>query len=356
MSDIQEQAEFKGALTAEDTSRLSEHVAGLVNAGLPLAPGLRALAQEIPRGPLRTSLAQLADALERGDSLDEAVEAQKGQIPAHFRGLVLGGIRSGRLGDVLSRFTGYMSIGTELKRKLWLSLAYPMLSIAVALALFLFVHLVLVTMFEAIFLDFGIPLPQITMAMLILSRFLRAAWPVLLIASGILVFGWIGFKLGLSQPVRRSMATKLPITGGVWRSISLAEFAHLLALLLESRLSLPEALRLTGEGVQNRDLDRACQEMATAVEQGTPLALAMASRSELPSGLPRLLRWASDRNAIAEILHMAGEMFEARARGQATFAGTVMAVLSAFVVLWGVFTVVFGLMLPIITLISRLSG
>ena len=53
---------------------------------------------------------------------------------------------------------------------------------------------------------------------------------------------------------------------------------------------------------------------------------------------------------------MAGEMFEARARGQATFAGTVMAVLAAIVVLWGVFTVVFGLMLPMVTLISRLSG
>ena len=34
----------------------------------------------------------------------------------HLRGLVLGGIRSGRLGDVLGRFSGYVSIGTELGR------------------------------------------------------------------------------------------------------------------------------------------------------------------------------------------------------------------------------------------------
>ena len=92
---------------------------------------------------------------------------------------------------------------------------------------------------------------------------------------------------------------------------------------------LPEALRLTGEGVQNDDLDRACQAMAADVERGSDLLPeAMAGRPELPTGLARLLRWATDQNAIAEILHMAGEMFEARARGQATFAGTVMAVLA----------------------------
>ena len=60
------------------------------------------------------------------------MDEQKDRIPPHLRGLVLGGIRSGRLGDVLGRFSGYVSIGTELGRKLWLSLAYPILSIFVA--------------------------------------------------------------------------------------------------------------------------------------------------------------------------------------------------------------------------------
>ena len=356
MPDFSDQVEAKGPLTAEETARLSEQVAGLVKAGLPLGPGLRALGEEVPRGRLRRSLSELAAALDRGEPLDAAVEEQKDRIPPHLRGLVLGGIRSGRLGDVLGRFTGYMSIGTELNRKLWLSLAYPIMSILVALVLFLFVHLVVVVMFESIFRDFGMDLPRMTVGMLLFSRFLRAAWPVLAILATALAVLWLVSRLVLKAPARRSLATRVPVLGGVWRSISWAEFSHLLALLLESRLPLPEALQLTGQGVQNEDLDRACQAMAADVERGMPLARAMVGRPELPTGLSRLLRWASDNNAIADILHMAGEMFEARARGQATFAGTVMAVLAAFVVIWGVFTVVFGLMLPMVTLISRLSG
>jgi len=356
MSDSPEQDDAKGTLTPEETGRLTDGIAGLARSGRPLGPGLGALGSELPRGRLRRSLFELSAALSRGKPLGAALEEQKERIPPHLRGLVQGGLRSGRLGDILGRFSAYMGIGTELKRKLWLSLAYPILSILVAIALFVFVNVVLVTQFETIFRDFGISLPQLTVGMLLVSHALRSGWPALLIAVVGIVVLWLVLRVVLKPPDRRSLATKIPVIGGVWRYTSWAEFCHLLALLLESQLPLPEALRLAGEGVQNTDLDRACQVMAREVEQGGTLAQAMEARPELPSGLARLLRWATKQNAIAEILHMAGEMFEARAKGQAMFAGTVMAVLSVVIVLWGVFSVIIGLMLPMVTLISKLSG
>jgi hypothetical protein len=52
---------------------------------------------------------------------------------------------------------------------------------------------------------------------------------------------------------------------------------------------------------------------------------------------------------------MAGAMFEARGRAYATFAGTVLNVLCVLVVFQMVWFVP-ALFLPLITLISRLSG
>jgi type II secretory pathway component PulF len=356
MSNASEKVGPKGSLKPEETARLSEQIGGLARSALPLGPGLSALSDELPRGELRTSLRELAAALNRGVSLDVAMEQQDDRVPAHLRGLVQGGLRSGRLGEILSQFTAYLSIGTELKRKLWLSLAYPIMSIVVALALFVFVHVFVVAMFETIFRDFAIPLPGITLGMMLVSRVLRAGWPALVVfGGGILVF-WLGLRVFVRAADRVSLATQVPVVGRVWRYISWAEFCHLLALLLESRLTLPEAVRLAGEGVENSNLARASVSMADDLERGVTLAQAMRLRREFPPGLSRLLRWATDNNAVAEILHMAGEMFEARSRSQAMFAGTVMAVLSVVIVLWGVFAVVGGLMLPLVTLISRLSG
>jgi type II secretory pathway component PulF len=158
---------------------------------------------------------------------------------------------------------------------------------------------------------------------------------------------------------------------------------------------MPEALVLTGQGVQDEDVDRACRAMARDVEGGRSLSEAMSGRTlvvepsgpfdhlgrkggspeppsmenlisaregaaairrAMPGSLARLLKWAENHRAIAEILHMAGEMFEARSRAQAAFAGTVMGVLAVVGVIMGIFIVVVGLFLPLVTLVSRLSG
>lgn len=356
MSDPTSQAETRGGLTGDEAARLSGQIAELTRSGLPLGPGLAALGSELPGGRLRAALEGLASAIDRGVPLDEALEEQRDRIPPHLRGLVAGGLKTGQLGDILGRFSAYAGVGVELKRRFWLSLAYPILSIVVALAVWLFVHVVLVGMFDQIFRDFGIPLPQMTVGMLLVSRGLRAGWPVL----PILFFGglglWLLARLVLPAAQRRSVAKRIPVVGKVWRYISWAEFSHLLGLLLESRLPLPEALRTAGEGVQDADLDRASRRMAEDVEGGRDLAGALLARPELPAGLARLLHWAGGHEAKAEVLHMAGEMFEARARSQAAFAGTVMAVLSVILILWGVFSVIGGLMLPLVSLISKLSG
>ena len=95
-----------------------------------------------------------------------------------------GGLRTGKLGDVLGRFSSYASIGTELKRGLWLGVAYPLFTILLAFALLMLVDGFLVAQFENIFRDFGIPLPKLTIVLIETSRMVRAGWPVLAILLG----------------------------------------------------------------------------------------------------------------------------------------------------------------------------
>ena len=62
MADVTDRVEANESLTAEETARLSEHLAGLVKAGLPLGPGPAALGEEIPSRPT----AELARGAGRG--------------------------------------------------------------------------------------------------------------------------------------------------------------------------------------------------------------------------------------------------------------------------------------------------
>ena len=191
----------------------------------------------------------------RGSPLEQTLETHEGQIPPQLRGLVIAGIRSGKLGDLLGRISEYAGVGTEIRRRLWLNLMYPFLTAVAAVSLFVFVCTNLVNQFELIFKDFGVPLPQLTIAVITISHFLRSIWAPVFTLIAVTAVCLLIIRVFLTPPLRRSLAARLPIVGAVWRSTSHAEFCHLLALLLESDLPLPEALRLTGQGVQDADMD-----------------------------------------------------------------------------------------------------
>ncbi len=119
---------------------------------------------------------------------------------------------------------------------------------------------------------------------------------------------------------------------------------------------MPEALRLAGVGVQDSGVEAAARQMAEYVEDGEPLAQAMSRRWEFPPRLPRLLRWAENHGSLPEVLHMAGDLFAARASAHATIAATAVSVACFIVIILGVALSVVAVMFPLVTLIVRLSG
>jgi type II secretory pathway component PulF len=343
-------------LPPQDAAQLSASISGLARAQLPLPPGLRALGQELPPGRLRRALDALAQTLEGGASLDEAIAAQGERLPAHLTGLVQAGSRTGRTGEILGQFAEYSQIGTDVRRRLGLSLIYPFVALMFAFTLLLFVLTFIVGGFARIFADFGIPLPLLSVILIELSEALRTSgWSIV---EGLALLGVIALAVlwFLRPAVRRSALSRLPLFGSVWRSTSIAEFCHLLGLLLECGLPLVEAVPLAGEGVVDSDLQSVARSLRHDLAGGESLGRAIARHGFFPLGLGPIVAWAEQHQSLAAVLHMIAEMFEARARTQASFASTVCSVLAVLVILTGIGLVVFGVLTPMIQLIQKLSG
>ncbi len=343
-------------LSDDDVARLSEQIASLTSAGLALAPGLRAAAEEMNRGRLRSTLYSLADAIDHGATVDEALASQGSRLPAHLRGLIAVGSRTGKIGLVLGRFLIFANVGAELRRRLAISLAYPLLALSIAAVILSFICSVIVPSFENIFRDFGVPLPGLTIVLIEIAHLFAMTWRAAVeVLIGLFIL-WLLFRLLLGRESRRTLLGGLPLIGFIWRQTSLAEFCHLLALLVESEVPLPEAIKLTGEGVQDAAIHRACSNMSHDVEGGMSLAEAVVVRPIFPKGLYRIIRWAEPAQTLPESLHMAGEMYEAGAKVHTGLAGTVFAVVTITAIIACIGLVTIGLFLPLITLITKLSG
>ena len=101
---------------------------------MPLEGGLRALADEIPSARLARVLRQLADRLTAGATLEAAIRALGSRLPADLRGLIVAGIRSGRLAVVLEEFAALIRRQQQLRRRATLAVAYPTLLLGDAVA------------------------------------------------------------------------------------------------------------------------------------------------------------------------------------------------------------------------------
>ena len=130
-----------------------------------------------------------------------------------------------------------------MKRKLWLSLAYPALTVGSALALLVLVCVFLVGQFELDLQRLQHPAADCHAACCLSFRTsLHACWSRSAFIAGIVACVWLAGRLLLPRAAAAQLGGRLPLLGAVWRSMSLAEFCHLLALLVEGRLPLAEAL------------------------------------------------------------------------------------------------------------------
>lgn len=345
-----------GNLSRDEAAELTGRLAGLTASGLALPDGLRALGAELDRPRLRRMFEHLARAIERGESLDVALDGAGGRFPADLRGLAVAAVRSGRVTEILGESARLQRLGLQLRRRIWLGLAYPFLLLSAFSALFLVLSVYVIGEFENIYADFGIDLPWMTIALLKVAHFFRDSGWILVVGPLLLwALATIG-GLAIGARARRRVVGSIPLLGPLWRSTTMAEFSHLLALLVQNDVPLPEALSLAGRATRDGDVVDACEQAARDVEAGGALADSIERFEAFPPGFAALLRWAERGRSLPEALHVAGELFEARARPQASFLTTFVTIVVVFLVVFGSSFLMTALYLPLIRLISALSG
>ncbi|RUL88073.1 type II secretion system F family protein [Tautonia sociabilis] len=344
-----------GPMNDAEAAEFSRLVGGLAGAGLALPEGLRVLGEEVGSARVRSALARVADRVEAGDSLGKAIAAER-DVPEHLVGIVRAAERSGRLAEVLAEAAHFERIGAELSWQVLLRLAYPTLLICLFVLIFQIFSALVTEGFQEIYSSFGVELSSLTFGLLNVSQFVsRAIWPApvfILLASGGL---WL-LSRGVTRKARRRVASGIPLFGALWRNAALAEFSSLMALLIECRLSAPEALTLASRGVRDPDLIAACDGAALEVSNGQPLSEACRSYRLFPAGFDRLLSWAETHQALPDTFRLAAEAFASRARTQAALIGLFLSTSVVMIVVIGIVLMVLGLLLPILKLLAELSG
>lgn len=337
--------------SSDDTSPLGI-VQQLIEGGQPLATGLRAYAEDCP-SRLSSSLSRLADGIESGLPIEQALQQPGIEFPPYVTGIFRGNLPSSRLGILLEQYLYQSQSQRRFRRRIALEFAYPILILILSGGLGLAILVWLIPMFRSMFDSFGIEMPGITRMLILMSSAAEFLfWPLTgsLIAATVLL---VLFVLNGRWTV--AVLDRLPIIGQAVRYSAMSEFCALLAPLVESGIPTGRALTMVASAMQPSRVRSGTAQLGKAFDGSRELAVLAESRRLLPSELIHLLKWEHRGVAFAEILRSWAELFSRMSHGHSTRIIAILTPLAMLFIGGIVLLTVVALFTPLIRMTNSLS-
>src|SRR3954452_2430712 len=143
------------ALKSDDFLAFNEQLAHLTAAGMPIEQGLRLMAQDLKSGRLAATIRAIADELDRGVPLDQAIAKYHATFPPLYARLIEAGSKTGDLGAMLLSLGKHVETVQRLRRTLWRSIAYPLMVMVALAIVLLFLSLFVFPQFAQTYSIFG---------------------------------------------------------------------------------------------------------------------------------------------------------------------------------------------------------
>lgn len=287
---------------------LNDEITALVRAGVPLDQGLVQVGREMPGGQGRLA-EEFGTRLGRGEDLVDILADHSKDLPPIWRAVVAAGVRGGRLSAALEGLSTTARRVAELRRSVGLSLVYPIVIVSLAYAVFVFYVTQLVPIWADLYDDFALSSSGLVDAMRVLGE-TASVWGFLVpIAAVVLLLTW---WLRSGRASRLGAASGWPSVRQALRDGRRATFAELLALLIEQRVAMGEALVLAADASGDREMKSSARSLAERLERGEIVS----RREQLPDGFPPLLGWllatGASHSGLTETLKLAAEDYRRR--------------------------------------------
>lgn len=335
-------------LSARELALLTRQLATLLKAGLPVDEALGAVAEQSESRLARRILAELRARVVEGSSLAAAMLGFESSFPEMYRASVLAGEQSGQLDVVLARLAEHVERGDDLRQRVWLALAYPLLLLGLSLALVAALMTWVVPQLIEVFAGMGQRLPPLTRGLIVVSDFVQA-WGLALLVGFTALLVAAAVLLRQPGPRRRFQALLLglPLFGSLLRGAATARFARTLALLSGSAVPVLDALRIAAEVLGNLPMRDAVREVALRVREGSGLARALGASGLFPPIAVHLVASGERSGQLEPLLEQLALYQEREVESR---LGALMAVLGPLAILMVgglVLLIVLAILLPI---------
>lgn len=298
------------ALSLKETLSVASGLSDLLESRISLEEALTILSKETEGSKNQLRLIQHAiSEVRSGKSLSSALVGSK-MLPERNAGplisLIKAGEKSGQLSKNLAQATTLLRNSMDANKKLQSALSYPLVVLFVAFFTLIFMGTVIAPAFRDLFLDLGKELPG-TLGLLI--SFVDLVPYFLIGLSGVVLASRLETNLALKmREWLGNNLLKTPVISSIIMSNEIANFAFLLANLLQGGVEIVSALWLAREGVKNRVIRSGLEQASNEVENGRNLSIAILKIDNIPSIFVQMVRIGEANGSLSPMLQRSADI------------------------------------------------
>jgi type IV pilus assembly protein PilC len=285
----------------------------MIKAGIPVPRGLRIITKQSRNRKFKAVLDQMANSVEAGKSLNEALA----DYPKIFSHIFVSMVKVGEMGGDLEQSLEYLSTQLErehdLKTKTKGAMMYPAVIVSAMIIIGILLAIFVLPKLTATFKEFNTQLPLTTRIVVGFTDF-TSAHPViiLVVLVAVVAAAVAGLKTTAGKRGFNWFLLHMPVINPIVKKINLARFSRILSSMMKSGISVVEGLQVTAEAMDNVYYKEVLMETASNVKLGKPLTQALAAHDKLfPVIVTQMLEVGEETGNIESILQQLAESFEA---------------------------------------------
>lgn len=265
---------FLGADKVTDTDLIMfcRQMQTICKAGIPLTRGIRGLSASIHHESFRDTLNNVADRLETGIGLSQAMRHHPVTFNHLFVSMISVGESSGNLDEIFRQIGFYLERDNETKKRIKSAIRYPTFVTTALVIAITAINIWVIPAFAQLFDKFNAQLPIVTRLLIGMSNLFVNYWPFMLVAlvgGAIAAIQYLKTEKGALLWGQKKL--RLPLVGELVERASMARYARSFGLMLRAGVPLSQALNLCAAAIDNPWLAAKIRRIREGVERGESL-------------------------------------------------------------------------------------
>ncbi len=305
------QQQFFSRIKPRDIVALTRQFAVLISANVPVVETLNILSKQSPAGQFKTAMARVANDVEGGKHLSEALSRYPEIFDRFYVSLVKTGEDVGKLDEVLEYLADQKERDYELRSKVIGMLIYPAFIMVMLVAILFFMMVFVVPNMLTIVTETNVELPLATRLLIGVSNFFVKAWWGMLL---VILAGIIGFISALKTQSGKqawdAFLLKLPIVKHIVQNIAIVRLATSFSILLRGGVDVVNSLKTVSDVVGNESYRTLLGQAAVAVDDGQPLAQTFQASTIIPPMVSEMIGVGEQTGRVEKVLQDISSFYE----------------------------------------------